>query len=127
MNSLTMSSSRAMTSPAAADTLQTRFALRVAARLSERSHDLEPELGERLRAAREQALERARAARTAEAAPALTGVPSRLGAFGWYNRADLIENLFSAGVALFSWITSTRSTLLKYFEFAKARMNSAIV
>ena len=54
MNSLTMPSSRAMTSPAAADTLQTRFALRVAARLSERSHDLEPELGERLRVAREQ-------------------------------------------------------------------------
>ena len=73
MNSLTMPSSRAMTSPAAANTLQTRFALRVAARLSERSHDLEPELGERLRAARERALERARAVRTAEAAPARVG------------------------------------------------------
>ena len=74
MNSLTMPSSRAMNSPAAADTLQTRFALRVAARLSERSHDLEPELGERLRVARERALERARAVRTAEATPARVGV-----------------------------------------------------
>lgn len=73
MNSLTMPSSRAMTSPAAADTLQTRFALRVAARLSERSNDLEPELGERLRVAREQALQRARLARATEAAPGRVG------------------------------------------------------
>ncbi|HKX44008.1 MAG TPA: DUF3619 family protein [Burkholderiaceae bacterium] len=74
MNSLTMPSSRAMTGPAvAADTLQTRFALRVAARLSERSEELEPELGERLRVAREQALERARALRKAEMAPARLG------------------------------------------------------
>ena len=74
MNSLTMPSSRTMTGPAvAADTLQTRFALRVAARLSERSQELEPELSERLRVAREQALERARAARRAEAAPARLG------------------------------------------------------
>jgi hypothetical protein len=70
MNSLTMPSSQAMTGPAvAADTLQTRFALRVAARLSERTQELEPELSERLRVAREQALERARAVRRVEAAP----------------------------------------------------------
>jgi len=74
MNSLTMPSSRTMTGPAvASDTLQTRFALRVAARLTERSHELEPELSERLRVAREQALERARAVRRAEAAPARVG------------------------------------------------------
>ena len=77
MNSLTMPSSRVMTGPAgAADTLQTRFALRVAARLSERAQELEPELGERLRVAREQALARARVVRKAEAAP------SRLGTSG---------------------------------------------
>jgi hypothetical protein len=77
MNSLTMPSSRAMNSPAvAADALQTRFGLRVAARLSERSEELEADLGERLRVAREQALERARAARKAEA------VPSRVGTSG---------------------------------------------
>jgi uncharacterized protein DUF3619 len=73
MNSLTMSSSRAMISPAAADTLQSRFALRVAARLSERSQELEPDLTERLRIAREQALARARTVRKAETAPARVG------------------------------------------------------
>lgn len=74
MNSPTMPSSRAMPRPTSADALQARFALRVAARLSERAEELEPDLGERLRVAREQALERARAARRAEAAPAHVGM-----------------------------------------------------
>ncbi len=52
---------------AALDALQSRFALRVAAKLTERSADLGPDLTERLRFAREKALERARAARAAEA------------------------------------------------------------
>jgi hypothetical protein len=52
---------------ATADALQARFALRVTARLTERSQDLGADVTERLRFAREQALERARAARTAEA------------------------------------------------------------
>ena len=51
---------------AAADALQARFALRVAARLTERSQDLGADVTERLRFAREKALERARATRTAE-------------------------------------------------------------
>jgi hypothetical protein len=83
MNSLTMPSSRAMSAPAA-DTLhaplQTRYALRVTARLSERAQDLEPDLSERLRVARERALERARAARRTEAAPARSGVGVQGGA-----------------------------------------------
>ncbi|MDP9046113.1 MAG: DUF3619 family protein [Pseudomonadota bacterium] len=49
------------------DTLEARFALRVAACLTERNADLGPDLTERLRHAREQALERARTARKAEA------------------------------------------------------------
>ena len=52
---------------AAADALQARFALRVTARLTERSQDLGADVTERLRFAREKALERARAARPAEA------------------------------------------------------------
>ncbi len=51
----------------AAEAMQTRFALRVAARLTERSQDLGPDVTERLRFAREQALERARSARGAGA------------------------------------------------------------
>lgn len=52
---------------AAADALQARFALRVTARLTERSQDLGADVTERLRFAREKALERARATRPAEA------------------------------------------------------------
>ncbi len=48
------------------DAVQARFGLRVAARLTERNADLEPDLAERLRFAREKALERAREARRAE-------------------------------------------------------------
>jgi hypothetical protein len=73
MNSLTMPSSGVMPRPTPSDNLQARFALRVAARLSERSEDLQPDLSERLRVAREQALERARTVRRAEAAPARVG------------------------------------------------------
>lgn len=58
--------------PASLDALQSRFALRVTAGLSERCADLGPDITERLRFAREQALARARAVHTAEA----TGVVS---------------------------------------------------
>ncbi len=53
--------------PASLDALQSRFALRVTAGLSERCADLGPDITERLRFAREQALARARAVHTAEA------------------------------------------------------------
>jgi hypothetical protein len=47
--------------PTALDALQARFALRVTTRLNEGSQALAPDIGERLRFAREQALTRARA------------------------------------------------------------------
>jgi hypothetical protein len=47
------------------DLPQTRFALRIAARLEELSRDVPADIDQRLRFAREQALERARAARRA--------------------------------------------------------------
>jgi hypothetical protein len=50
------------------DALQARFALRVAGRLNESTHDLPHNVTERLRFGREKALERARLARRAEAA-----------------------------------------------------------
>jgi hypothetical protein len=56
-------------SPAALEALQARFALRVAARLTERADELGPDLNERLRFARETALARARAARADAAMP----------------------------------------------------------
>jgi len=48
------------------DALQTRFALRVASRLSERSGDLPHDLSQRLRVSREQAVARARQLRLAQ-------------------------------------------------------------
>lgn len=52
------------------EALQARVALRVAARLTEQSDRLPPDLSERLRVAREQAVQRARQVRQTAAAPA---------------------------------------------------------
>ena len=54
--------------PAELDALEARLALRMTARLTEHAADLPQDVGERLRFAREQALERARAARKAKVA-----------------------------------------------------------
>ena len=54
------------------DALQARFALRVAARLHDRAERSGADINERLRFAREQALERARVARAASAQPAVS-------------------------------------------------------
>lgn len=59
--------------PAERDALAARFALRVGSALTERTAELPPDIGERLRFAREQALARARVARTA-AVPAKEAV-----------------------------------------------------
>lgn len=101
--------------PAAADTLQTRFGLRVAARLTERSQDLDADVTERLRFAREKALERARATRTAEATTSL-GVTragaALLGAGGgwWLRIASVLPALaLVAGLVLIQrWQDSTQ-------------------
>ena len=55
------------------DALQARFALRVAARLSEHSDALAHDLSERLRVAREQAVTRARIQRRAAASGQVAG------------------------------------------------------
>jgi hypothetical protein len=54
--------------PAELDALEARLALRMTARLTDLTADLPQDLSERLRFAREQALQRARVARTAPAA-----------------------------------------------------------
>jgi hypothetical protein len=62
-----------MPSGAAADALEARFALRVAAQLSEQAMHLSPDIGERLRVGRDQALERARAVRAAHSDTSTVG------------------------------------------------------
>jgi len=67
MNQNSLQSALRLPPQAALDAMQTRFALRVTARLTERSTELAPDLTERLRFAHDKALERARAVRSAEA------------------------------------------------------------
>ncbi len=84
-NSAAVRGTPAVLPHAAIDALQARFALRVAAGLTERSLDLGADLNERLRFARANALERARATRTAEVAPivgATRGGAALLGSAG---------------------------------------------
>ena len=92
MNSLTMPSSPAMSRPVAADTLQSRYALRVAARLHERAEAVEPDIGERLRVAREQALQRARAVRPASSpvSVGMSGGVALLGRGHWWIRVAAV-------------------------------------
>src|SRR5687767_9287536 len=55
------------------EAIQARFGLRVAARLNEAARDIPHDVSERLKAAREMALERARLARQADTAQAAQG------------------------------------------------------
>ncbi len=91
---------------AALDAVQARFALRVTAKLTERSADLGPDLTERLRFAREKALARARAVRTADTASPV-GL-SRSGAAvlgqggsGWWVKAASVLPVFALAAGLF--------------------------
>lgn len=85
------------------EALQARFARQVVARLGEQAEQIPHDMTERLRAAREQALDRARAARratqgqTASAvqvvgggAAALSGSPRGLGSPWWLKLASLV-------------------------------------
>jgi len=79
-----------------ADALQARFALRVASRLSEQAESLPHDLSERLRVAREQALDRARQLRLSQpvvaAALVTQGSSMALGQppSGWLRLASLL-------------------------------------
>ncbi|MEO5697628.1 MAG: DUF3619 family protein [Burkholderiaceae bacterium] len=92
---------------AASEALQTRFGLRVAARLSERSFELGADVHERLRFARENALERARAGRALTATSGLGVTRSGaaiLGLYGsrWWLRIASVAPLLAlvAGLVL---------------------------
>lgn len=101
---------------ATVDTLQTRFAFRLASRLTEGAQTLGPEITERLRFARDQALERARASRTVASSSRLgvtSGSAAALGRSGrssntggwWFKLASVLPALALAGglVAIERW------------------------
>lgn len=80
-------------------TLEARYALRVAARLSERSDELPHDIGERLRFAREQALARARVARETAATASRSGGAAVLGG-GWWPRLAAALPVLALAAAL---------------------------
>ena len=101
-----MNQSNTSPSLAAFETLQSRFALRVAAGLTERAEALGSDLSERLRFAREQALERGRAARPAAASPQLGVTPSGAAVlgqsgWGWWSRIGAVAPVFALVSGLF--------------------------
>lgn len=93
--------------PAEHDALEARFALRVTARLTEQTSELPQDVSERLRFAREQALARAQASRSAEvAAPLIVGTGSNLslgrgdGGTGWWVQLASVLPLIALVVGL---------------------------
>jgi hypothetical protein len=70
-----MSKHNIVLSPGSVEALQTRYALRIATRLTEAASDLPHDVSQQLKAAREQAMERSRLARQAMS-PATTTVSS---------------------------------------------------
>jgi hypothetical protein len=89
------------------DALEARLGLRLAARLSERSEQLQPDISERLRFAREKALERARSARTAEQTVVLSTGPSAVLGRGpglWVRFASVLPAVaLAAGLVLIQY------------------------
>ncbi len=86
------------------DALESRYALRLTAHLSEQALAVGPDVSERLRIGRERALDRARQLRAAQAAPARSGVSAAgaaiLGGGGWWARLSLVVPLIALLVGL---------------------------
>lgn len=106
-------------SPAERDNLRARFALRVASALSEHADDCGHDIAERLRIARERAVETARAGRIASAAPATSVVGSQRGTLvfgqrpGWLFRlaAVLPVVVLVAGLVLIDQLHEDRQSV----------------
>ncbi len=89
---------------AAREALEARIGLRLAARLSEGAELMESDISERLRFAREKALERARAVRAAETRPAVAVGASGaavLGGGGWWIKLGSVLPLLALALGLF--------------------------
>lgn len=99
-----MKNSNLSVQSAARDALEARIGLRLAARLSEGVDAMDADIAERLRFAREKALERARALRAAESRPALAVGASGaavLGGGGWWIKLGSVLPLLVLAGGLF--------------------------
>jgi Flp pilus assembly protein TadB len=72
--------------PSGQDALEARIAYRIAARLNERAESVDSDISERLRFAREKAIVKAQAARSAEATHVVSAGPAAVlgGGNGWW-------------------------------------------
>lgn len=97
-----MKNSNSQVSAAVVDALQARVAYRIAGRLSESAEALEGDVAERLRFAREQALERARLARAAVPVTVVAGPAAALtGGGGWWVKLGSLLPLAALAGGLF--------------------------
>ncbi|MFT3955673.1 MAG: DUF3619 family protein [Piscinibacter sp.] len=99
-----MKNSNIIATPSALDALQARVAYRLAGRLSEQADRLDDDVSERLRFAREKALERAQQARAAQARP-VVGVSASGAAIlghagGWWVRLGSVLPLVALAAGL---------------------------
>lgn len=94
-----------LSSAAARDALEARIGLRVAARLSQGAMSLDGDITERLRFAREQALERARVVRAVEGRPAVSigasGAAVLGGGGSWWIKLGSVLPLVALAAGLF--------------------------
>jgi hypothetical protein len=109
-----MNNSNKMYSPLELDSFEARFAMRVSARLSEQAQSVTPDIAERLRFAREQALARAVEARAlAQSGHTVVGAGAALlgAAGGWWVRVASVLPLLAliAGLVLIQrWQTDAQ-------------------
>lgn len=102
-----MKNSNTALHPTGRQALEARIGLRIAARLSEQSDAVEPDISERLRFAREKALERARAAQATAGHSVVSRGPSAVlgGTGNWWMRfaSALPVAALAAGLVLIQY------------------------
>ena len=113
-------------SAAGIDALESRFALRVAARLSDHTQDIGADIGERLRISRERALDRARQLRVSQAAESRSGLTAAGAAIlggGWWMKLGAVVPL----VALLAGLVLIQQSHLDEQISAAAEIDAALL
>ena len=109
------------------DVQESRFALRLTARMSEHAHEIGPDVSERLRISRDRALERARQVRAIRAAPSRSGLTAAgaaiLGSGGWWMKLGAVLPL----IALLAGLVLIQQSHLNEQISAAAEIDAALL